>query len=146
MKILYIAGEALPFASSGGLGDVIGSLPAALNKLENVDVRVVLPLYGSVPDEYRSKMDFICSKQIKLSWRSQYCGVYSLVHRGVTFYFLDNEYYFKRGRLYGEFDDGERFAFFCRSALELLPEPLEPEGGIFQFRFRKGSLEPAVED
>ncbi len=122
MKILYIAGESLPFASSGGLGDVIGSLPEALTKESDNDIRVVMPLYQHVSDKYRRKFEFLGFKYINLSWRSQYCGIFKYVHKGVTFYFLDNEFYFKRATLYGEFDDGERFAFFCRAALEILEE------------------------
>ncbi len=121
-KILYVAGEALPFASSGGLGDVIGSLPAALNDVGEDDVRVVMPLYSHIADKYRSKFEYLGYKFIDLSWRHNYCGIFKYVHKGVTFYFLDNEYYFKRASLYGEFDDGERFAFFCRAALEILPD------------------------
>lgn len=121
-KILYVAGEALPFASSGGLGDVIGSLPAALSEEDDNDIRVVMPLYAHIDDKYRSKFEYLGNKYIQLSWRSLYCGIFKYIHKGVTFYFLDNEYYFKRGSLYGEYDDGERFAFFCRAALEILPD------------------------
>ena len=121
-KILFVAGEALPFASSGGLGDVIGSLPAALTEESDNDIRVIMPLYSTISEQYREKFEFVCSKYISLSWRSQYCGVFRYVHRGVTFYFIDNEYYFKRNMLYGEFDDAERFAFFCRASLEILPD------------------------
>lgn len=120
-KILYVAGEALPFASSGGLGDVIGSLPSALNGVGEDDVRVIMPLYSQIGDQYRSKFEYVGYTFVQLSWRHVYCGIFKYEHRGVTFYFLDNEYYFKRGSLYGEFDDGERFAFFCRAALEVLP-------------------------
>ncbi|MBR5285578.1 MAG: glycogen synthase [Clostridia bacterium] len=121
-KKLYKAGEALPFASSGGLGDVIGSLPIALSEQKEDDIRVILPLYGQVTEKYRKKMKFLFSKTIKLSWRNQYCGVFEYKQKGVTYYFLDNEYYFKRASLYGEFDDAERFAFFCRAAMEILPD------------------------
>lgn len=121
-KILYVAGEALPFASSGGLGDVIGSLPAALTASGECDVRVVMPLYSAIGEKFRKKFEYIGSKYIRLSWRSQYCGLFRYVHKGVTFYFIDNEYYFKRYMLYGEYDDAERFAFFCRAALEILPD------------------------
>jgi len=121
-KILFVAGESLPFASSGGLGDVIGSLPQALASESDNDIRVVMPLYSKIEDKYRKKFEFVCSKYINLSWRSQYCGVFKYVHKGVTFYFLDNEFYFKRDKLYGEFDDGERFAFFCRATLEILED------------------------
>lgn len=120
MKILIAASEALPFASTGGLGDVIGSLPAALvNK--GVDVRVVMPLYASIADVYRERMKYITSTVVKLSWRNQYCGIFELQHNGVTFYFIDNEYYFKRQFMYGGFDDGERFAFFCKAILDIMP-------------------------
>ena len=121
-KILYIAGEALPFASSGGLGDVIGSLPIALSEQKEDDIRVILPLYSQVTEKYRKKMKFLGSKTINLSWRQQYCGIFEYKQKGVTYYFLDNEYYFKRASLYGEFDDAERFAFFCRAAMEILPD------------------------
>ena len=121
-KILYVAGEALPFASSGGLGDVIGSLPAALSAEGDNDIRVVMPLYAHIDDKYRSKFEYLGNRYVQLSWRSLYCGLFKYVHNGVTFYFIDNEFYFKRGSLYGEFDDGERFAFFCRAALEILPD------------------------
>lgn len=121
-KILYVAGEALPFASSGGLGDVIGSLPAALSAEGDNDIRVVMPLYSTIDAKYREKFEYLGSKYIRLSWRTQYCGIFRYVHKGVTFYFLDNEYYFKRYALYGEYDDGERFAFFCRAALEIMPD------------------------
>ncbi len=121
-KILYVAGEALPFASSGGLGDVIGSLPAALNAQGDNDIRVIMPLYNTIKEEYRKDFEYITSKYINLSWRTLYCGIFKYVHKGVTFYFIDNEYYFKRYTLYGEFDDGERYAFFCRAVLEMMPE------------------------
>lgn len=121
-KILYVAGEALPFASSGGLGDVIGSLPISLSAESGDDIRVIMPLYSQIGEKFRKKFKFIGSKDIKLSWRSQYCGIFEYNHKGVTYYFLDNEYYFKRASLYGEFDDAERFAFFCRAAMEILPD------------------------
>ncbi len=119
-KILFVASECAPFAASGGLGDVIGSLPGALKKEygEKADIRVMLPLYSQIKDEYRSMMKLLCTFDVPLSWRRQYCGVLTLEKDGITYYFLDNEYYFKRQSLYGSFDDGERFAFFCRAALE----------------------------
>ncbi len=121
-KILFVASECVPFASSGGLGDVIGSLPAALKKEygEKADIRVMIPLYSQIGEAYREKMEFLCHFDVPLVWRRQYCGVLSLVKDGITYYFLDNEYYFKRRSLYGSFDDGERYAFFCRAALESL--------------------------
>ena len=122
MKILFVASESTPFAASGGLGDVIGSLPAALKKASpEDDIRVIMPLYGSMDSAWREKLTYITNRQIVLNWRNQYCGVFSLEYQKVTYYFLDNEYYFKRGQLYGEYDDAERFAFFCRAVIELLP-------------------------
>lgn len=122
-KILFVASEAVPFASSGGLGDVIGSLPAALQNASSgeMDVRVIMPLYGSMKDEHRAKLTKLCDTYINLSWRRQYLGIYLLNHNGVIYYFLDNEYYFKRPTLYGSFDDGERYAFFCKAVMESLP-------------------------
>ena len=121
-KILFVASEALPFAASGGLGDVIGSLPAALKgNDETLDIRVVLPLYGTMDQSLREKLSFVASTQISLSWRRQYCGIFKYEYKEITFYFIDNEYYFKRSFLYGEFDDAERFAFFSKAALEIMP-------------------------
>ena len=112
----------MPFAATGGLGDVMGSLPAAIKAKEknNVDVRVVMPLYATIGDEWRSQMKDEAIFNVALSWRNVYCGVKSLVKDGVTYYFIDNEYYFKRGALYGFFDDGERYAYFCKAVLEML--------------------------
>ena len=120
IKILFAVSEAAPFIATGGLGDVGGSLPRAL-KEAGADVRVVLPLYGEIKHAHREKMTFIGSRQVQLAWRDQYCGLFSLIEDGVTFYFIDNEYYFKRNGLYGHLDDGERFAFFCRAVLDCLP-------------------------
>ncbi|MBQ8397380.1 MAG: glycogen synthase [Clostridia bacterium] len=124
LRILMAGGEALPFASSGGLGDVLGSLPAALKARlgDGVDVRVVMPLYGQVKPEWREKMTFIRAITVNLSWRQQYCGIFTLEKDGVTWYFIDNEFYFKRPTLYGCLDDGERFAFFSLAVLELMRE------------------------
>lgn len=121
-KILFVGAEAMPFAATGGLGDVLGSLPAAIKQEggEEVDVRVVLPLYSAVSDIWRKKMKLVAEYELSLAWRKQYCGIYSLVKDGVIYYFVDNEYYFKRDTLYGNFDDGERFAFFCKAAVDML--------------------------
>ena len=112
----------MPFAATGGLGDVMGSLPAALKAKygDNVDVRVVVPLYAAVSDAVRAQMTLEKAFTVQLAWRNQYCGVYSLVKDNVTFYFIDNEYYFKRDKLYGHGDDGERYAYFCRAVLEMM--------------------------
>ncbi len=121
MKILYVASEAMPFVRSGGLGDVAGALPKALNALGH-DCRVIIPFYKEeIKETYRDSFKFVASTFVDLSWRRQYCGVYEAVYDGVTYYFVDNEYYFKRKGLYGHFDDGERFAFFSKAVLEALP-------------------------
>lgn len=121
-KILFVGAEAMPFAATGGLGDVMGSLPSAIRAAggDEVDVRVVLPLYASVSDAWRKKMKPLLHYTLSLSWRQQYCGIFTLQKDGVTYYFIDNEYYFKRDRLYGCYDDGERFAFFCKAAVDML--------------------------
>lgn len=123
MKILYTASEVLPFSSSGGLGDVMGSLPAAVKSLHpEYDVSVISPLYSAIKPEYREKMTKVCEFRVRLSWRNQYCAVFRFDKDGVTYYFVDNEYYFKRESLYGSFDDGERFAYFCASVLTFMSE------------------------
>jgi len=122
MKILYAASEALPYASTGGLADVVGSLPAAVKKElgEGADVRVVIPLYPSVRRKYAEEIEMVCEMNVKLAWRNQYCGIWQTQANGVTFYFIDNEYYFNRAALYGSFDDAERFAYFGKAVLELM--------------------------
>lgn len=120
MKVLYASSEALPFAASGGLADVAGSLPQALRN-RKVACRVVMPLYGKISDEMRASMKFITSIMVPVSWRRQYCGIYEAKAGGVIYYLIDNEYYFKRDSFYGHYDDGERFAFFSRAILEILP-------------------------
>lgn len=120
-KILFVASEATPFIATGGLAEVIGSLSKAIARDPDYDVRVVIPLYSDISWEYRSKFKYIGNIFVPLAWRNQYCGIFSYESDGVTFYFIDNEYYFKRPGCYGYYDDGERFAFFCRSVLEIMP-------------------------
>ena len=119
VRVLFASSEVAPFAASGGLADVAGSLPVYLNR-SNCDVRVILPLYSSISKDWRDKMRFITYCYVSLSWRSAYCGIFELKDRGVTYYFIDNEQYFKRSSLYGEYDDGERFAFFSKAVIEAL--------------------------
>lgn len=119
MKVLFASSEAYPFFASGGLGDVAGSLPIAIRK-NKTNVRVILPLYGDMKSEWREKLKYITNYTVPVGWRNQYCGLFELTRQGVTYYFLDNEYYFKRQGLYGFYDDGERFAFFSRAILETL--------------------------
>ncbi len=119
-KILFVASEAAPFIATGGLAEVIGSLSKALAKNDRYDVRVIVPLYQDIRKEYRKDFRFIGNIFVPLSWRNQYCGIFEYEKDNVTFYFVDNEYYFKRPGCYGYYDDGERFAFFCRSVMEIL--------------------------
>lgn len=119
MKILYASSEATPFIASGGLADVAGSLPKAI-RAQHHTCRVVLPLYGDIKPEMRSKMKFLCDFTVELAWRRQYCGVFEAKADGVVYYFIDNEYYFRRNGLYGFFDDGERFAFFSKAVIDMI--------------------------
>ena len=130
-RVMIAASECRPFAATGGLSDVIGSLPQALAKNGVYEVSVIMPLYSSIGNEYRHRMEYVTNFYVQLSWRRLYCGVFRLVQDGVTYYFLDNEYYFKRGgSIYGFYDDGERFAFFSKAvldtigALDLFPDVL----------------------
>lgn len=120
-KIVFLGSEAAPFIATGGLADVLGSLPKALATNSDLDVSVILPLYSKINPEFRAKFKFLTSFNVSVSWRLQYAGVFFIEYEGVKFYFIDNEYYFKRdGGIYGHFDDGERFAFFSRAALDTL--------------------------
>lgn len=120
LKVLFAASEAAPFIKTGGLGDVIGSLPKALKK-ENVDVRVVMPKYQEMPPDIQEKIKWQESIYVPVGWRNQFCGLEHMVYEGIPFYFLDNKYYFNRPGYYGYPDDGERYAFFNRAVLEMLP-------------------------
>ena len=117
MNILFASSEVAPFIKSGGLADVAGSLPQALAQLGH-DVRVILPLYERVGQQWREQMTFLQNFNVHLAWRTPYCGIFELKKDGVTYYFVDNEYYFKRWEIYGHFDDAERFAFFSRAIIE----------------------------
>jgi len=119
MKVLFAASEAMPFVKSGGLGDVAGALPKALQKL-GVDIRVIIPFYSNIPEHFRQEAKLLLVASVPLGWRNQYCGIFQTTQNGITYYLLDNEYYFKREGNYGQFDDGERFAFFSRACLEVL--------------------------
>ena len=120
-KILFVASEAFPFAGTGGLGEVMGSLPRAVNDSGEYEASVILPLYGSFPEKRRKDLQFVCWTFIELSWRRQYCGLFKIVEGNTVYYFIDNEYYFKRDKLYGYGDDGERFAFFSKAVIDLIP-------------------------
>jgi len=119
IKVLIAAAEAVPFAKTGGLGDVIGSLPKELIK-QGVDARVIMPNYQDIPELFKREMVFKNHFFVQVGWRQQYCGILEFVYEDVTFYFVDNEYYFKRRGFYGYQDDAERFGFFCRAVVESL--------------------------
>lgn len=120
LKILMAASEASPFAKTGGLADVLGSLPSALMK-EGADVRVIMPKYSSIPAKLRETITRNCYIYIDLGWRHLYCGIEQTEYNGVTYYFIDNEFYFNRENLYGYEDDCERFAFFCKAVMAAIP-------------------------
>jgi len=120
-KILFVASEADPFIKTGGLGDVAYALPQELAKLGE-DVRVVIPKYKNISKKYSEELTFLKNFGTWVGWRNQYCGVFEGKVGNVTYYLIDNEYYFKRDGLYGYYDDGERFAFFNRAVMEMIKE------------------------
>lgn len=121
MNILYASSEAAPFAKTGGLGDVIGSLPVTLCE-KGVDARVIIPLYKPIREKYQEKLEYISNIQIDMGWRKQYCGVFKTVHEGCIFYFIDNEFYFSGDKPYDYIHlDCEKFIFFSKAVLSILP-------------------------
>ncbi|MBQ1943251.1 MAG: glycogen synthase GlgA [Clostridia bacterium] len=120
-KILIAASECAPYFATGGLADVIGSLPTALYNTGEYDVRVVCPLYQGLKPQYKETLRFLECFNVPLSWRNLYCGVFTTQKDGVIYYFIDNEYYFKRSGFYGFYDDGERFAYFAKAIIEMMP-------------------------
>lgn len=123
MKILYVASEANPFFASGGLGDVMGALPKTIAKdTPSAEVSVILPLYNTLKQCHREMLTHYCDISFRLSWRSTGASVYTCELDGVRYFFLENHHYFDRGRLYGEYDDAERFAFFCRAVVEFMAQ------------------------
>ncbi len=122
MKVLLVASECVPFSKTGGLADVVGALPKALVK-EGIDARVITPLYRGMSEQWKTKLEHVLFFYVNLGWRRQYVGIEKLVHEGVTYYFVDNEYYFGRSYIYGlGGDEGERFAYFCRAVLEAIAQ------------------------
>ncbi|MDR1567319.1 MAG: glycogen synthase GlgA [Streptococcaceae bacterium] len=119
MKILFAASECAPFVKTGGLGDVVGALPKELVR-SGLDVRVVLPLHAKIGEKYQEKMVDLLNFEVSVGYRRQYCGIKSLDLDGVTYYFIDNMYYFNRPNIYGDYDDGERFAFFQLAVIEMM--------------------------
>lgn len=119
MQIVFTSAECAPFVKTGGLGDVAGSLPAALVRA-GAEVIVMVPKYATIKDEYKAQMEHFSDFYVSLGWRNEYCGLEKLEHDGVTYMFIDNERYFARDYPYGFFDDGERFAFFSKAITESL--------------------------
>ena len=119
MKVLYATSEAAPFLKTGGLGDVLGALPKAVAE-EGIEASVIMPLYSDIPHTLKSQMEFIDNFYVTISWRKTYCGVFRSEVGKVTYYFIDNEQYFSRSQIYGEYDDSERFAFFSKAVLDVL--------------------------
>lgn len=119
MQIVFASAECAPFVKTGGLGDVAGSLPAALMRA-GAEVIVMVPKYATIKDEYKAQMEHFSDFYVSLGWRNEYCGLEKLEHDGVTYMFIDNERYFARDYPYGFFDDGERFAFFSKAITESL--------------------------
>lgn len=120
MKVLFALSECVPFVKTGGLADVAGALPKQLKKL-GTEVRVILPNYSLIPAKFRETFQFHKAIQVQVGYRSQYCGIFTAEQDGITYYFIDNEYYFYRDSLYGHYDDGERFSFFSKAVLECIP-------------------------
>jgi starch synthase len=120
LKVLFVGGEASPFSKTGGLGDVLGSLPKALVQ-EGIDARVVVPKHKITKDKFQKEMEFLTSYRVQVAYKEEYAGIETMVYEGVTFYFIDNEYYFGyRDTLYGHYDDGERYGFFNDAVLKML--------------------------
>lgn len=121
MKILYVASEGAPYSASGGLGDVIGALPKSVVKADKgVECSVILPLYGNMKVEHRTQLEHVTDITFKLSWRTTGASIYKLTADGVDYYFVENHYYFDRAKIYGEWDDGERFSFYSMAVIEFM--------------------------
>lgn len=120
-SVLFATSEAVPYIKTGGLGEVAGTLPRELRS-RGIDARLILPCYQDITAEYRDKLQPLAEFCVSIGWRKQYCGIKTCMENGVPVYFVDNEYYFKRSGVYGHYDDGERFAFFCRAVLEAMPQ------------------------
>lgn len=119
MNVLFVLTEAGPFIKTGGLGEVGGSLPNALSR-QQVNVRVMLPNYSLISSDFRNEMKHVADFTVRLGWRNQYCGIEEYIFNGIHYYFVDNEYYFKRDGIYGFYDEAERYAFFNKACLESL--------------------------
>ncbi|MBS4217666.1 glycogen synthase GlgA [Bacillus sp. FJAT-49711] len=119
-NVLFVASECTPFIKTGGLADVVGSLPQALKENEQIDVQVILPLYDEISEKWKSQMHLFASIDVPLGWRNQEASIYKLIYNKITYYFISNDFYFTRKGVYGYYDDGERFVFFSRAVIEAL--------------------------
>jgi starch synthase len=119
-NVLFVASECTPFIKTGGLADVIGSLPQALHQEAKMDVRVILPLYDEISKEWQKKLEFVTSFSVPFGWRNQDTRIYAIKQQQITYYFIANDYYFTRKGIYGYFDDGERFVYFSHAVIEAL--------------------------
>lgn len=119
-NILFVASECAPFIKTGGLADVVGSLPQALKQYERQDVRVMLPLYDEMDEEWKNQLEYLCSFDVQLGWRTQEAHLFTLTYNQIIYYFISNDYYFTRKGIYGYYDDGERFVFFSHAVIEAL--------------------------
>ena len=121
MKVLFATSECAPFVKTGGLGDVVGSLPQTLRE-KNVDARVILPLYKSIPQKFKDEMHYIDNIYIDIAWRKQYCGIFELEYNNCIYYFIDNKFYFDGDKPYDHIHlDCEKFIFFSKAVLSVLP-------------------------
>ncbi|HEY5563670.1 MAG TPA: glycogen synthase GlgA [Clostridiaceae bacterium] len=145
LRVLFVTTEAYPFMKTGGLADVCYALPKALQKLE-VDARVIMPKYMLISENHKKSMEKLAEFSVPLSWRNQYCGLEYLEYDGIPFYFIDNEYYFKRSTSYGHYDDGERFSYFCRAVLESIKNMPDFVPDIIQCNdWQSGMVAPLIQ-
>ena len=121
LNILFVSAECLPFCANGGVSDMCYALSKYISKNENHDVRVVLPYYSLIPEEYKSKFKLAGERTVELTWRKEYCGIYEFKKDNITYYFIDNKRYFDREKMFGYDDDVERFIFFSKAVLDMFP-------------------------
>lgn len=118
MNIIYASSEGYPFVKTGGLGDVIYSLPKELSKDKDLNISIFLPYYNTIKYSDKYNIEYVTNFYVNLGWRNQYCGIFKTTLNNITYYFIDNNYYFDRAKPYGDYDDGEKFAFFSKAVLE----------------------------
>ncbi len=121
INILYATAECIPFSANGGVADMCYAQTKYLRRNENVDIRVVMPLYSSIPEEYKNQFKLVGERTVALNWRNEYCGIFEFEFNDITYYFIDNKRYFDRDKLFGYDDDIERFAFFSKAILDMFP-------------------------